>query len=53
MRSDMMQAVVSAQHAYLHDHEILINLCCDSAEERGELVLTGCDLAMSVVLSGE
>ena len=41
--------VICSKSTDLHDHEILVDLCGDGAEQRGELVLTGGDLSVSVV----
>ena len=34
-------SVICSKSTDLHDHEILVDLCGDGAEQGGELVLTG------------
>lgn len=41
--------VICSKSTDLHDHEILVDLCGDGAEQGGELVLTRGNLSVSVV----
>lgn len=42
-------SVICSKSTDLHDHEILVDLCGDGTEQRGELVLTRSNLSVSVV----